>query len=110
MVKALKIVGWFFGILTILSSMLLLPFPFSLVGIAIGALMCYGGSRSGRSNLHDVKVDPNEPEMDATESGEPKKSFFGSMNEYFHKHENEFKSYSDFRDRQRRHRRNNFRN
>ena len=47
----LKVVGWFFGILFILFGLFLF-FENAIVGlivVVIGILMCYGGSRSGRT-------------------------------------------------------------
>lgn len=54
--SGLKAVGWFFGILSILFGLLLLsgnPIVGLLV-IFLGVLMCYGGSRSGRTTTSYV--------------------------------------------------------
>lgn len=55
--KTLKIAGWFFGILTILFGLLLVPWnPIAvLIVVFIGVLMCYGGSRSGRTSMSYVR-------------------------------------------------------
>lgn len=51
--KTLKIAGWFFGILTILFGLLLAPWNSIavLIVVFLGVLMCYGGSRSGRTSM-----------------------------------------------------------
>src|SRR5262245_47455655 len=57
----LKAVGWFFGILFILFGLLLF-FENAIVGLIvmfIGILMCYGGSRSGRSTTSYVSGAPS---------------------------------------------------
>jgi hypothetical protein len=49
--NTLKVVGWFFGILFILFGLLLVPGNAiaALIVMFIGVLMCYGGSRSGKT-------------------------------------------------------------
>jgi hypothetical protein len=104
--KALKVVGWFFGILFILFGLLLvlsmspIAFVIGLIVVFVGALMCYGGNRSGRqptfyggSSLGGGNT-----------SGKGNRSVFGDMKKFFYEHEEEFERYDDFRHRHRQHR------
>jgi hypothetical protein len=72
--KALKVVGWFFGILFILFG-LFLVFEVPIAGFIvmfIGALICYGGHKSGGSSSFNPQ-------------------------QYFRDHEEEFKRYDFWR-------------
>src|ERR687883_567474 len=88
--KTMKKVGLFFGILFILFGLLLLfgSSPIAgLVAMFIGALMCYGGSRSGKEKTYQGFSSLSKGNVPT----DGNKSLFEGMKDYFYEHEEEFR-------------------
>lgn len=97
--KALKVVGWFFGILFILFGLLLvfggpIGVVIGLIVIFSGVLMCYGGHRSGREEISysNTNLNPNNPN-NPNRSGRAGGSSSFDPQGYFRRHERGFRIY-----------------